>query len=272
VYPPHQTSLQLEDQAEQYFQRNFQRIQTDLIYCPIKWTAYHINGNYGTDEKELRLLQNYVKTLPKNQKYFTIVQYDDGLLVDFPNCVVFSAGGKPDNAIPIPLVSDRHNVTIPTKKYLASFMGNPKTHPIREMMIECLKNEPDIYIGSGSVKEFEDVTAQSYFSLCPRGYGKTSFRMYEAMEMCSVPVYISDEHWVPFYNKLDWSKFSLLEMATEFDIKRLPNMMRILVNDGAWNEMAAMAKIVYNTCFEYNKLFEVLKGILESDYNNKRKA
>ena len=36
----------------------------------------------------------------------------------------------------------------------------------------------------------------SLFSLCPRGYGPTSFRLYESIQLGSIPVYIAedDEH------------------------------------------------------------------------------
>lgn len=201
-----------------------------------------------------------------------MVQYDDGLLVDFPNCIVFSAGGKPDLSIPIPLVSDRHNYTGQRdKKYLASFMGNVKTHPIREKMVTAFSGNESIFISNGSVKEFEEVTAQSYFCLCPRGYGKTSFRLYEAMELGAVPVYISDEHWIPFSDKLDWTKFCIFEDDDLNNIKRLPKVMKSIVDSGVWYEMLGTAAAMYDSLFEYDKCFEVMKGIIENDYN-KRKA
>ncbi len=239
-----------------------------MIYCPIKWTAYHIQGDYGKDEKALRSLQSYVKSLPRDKKFFTVVQYDDGLLVDFPNCVIFSAGGKPDVSIPIPLVSDRHNYTVEQpKKYLASFMGNLKTHQIREKMAKALAGNDDIYIGSGSVREFEEITAQSHFSLCPRGYGKTSFRLYEAMELGAVPVYISDEHWLPFNGFINWNTFCVLETDYAYNIKTLPETLRGLVKYGHCSVMKGAASAVYNCFFEYDKCFEMMRRILESDYN-----
>lgn len=265
AYPPHQTSPQLEDQAEMFFMKNAQNIQTDLVYCPIKWTAYHIQHDYG---KERVKLQQYVNSLPKNQKYFTVVQYDDGLLVDFPECVVFSAGGKPHNSIPIPLVCDRHIRRNLPKKYTASFMGNVKTHPIREKMVEALKEYNDIYIGSGSTENFMDITEQSYFSLCPRGYGKTSFRLFEAMNLGAVPVYLFDDPWIPFQNKVDWDEFCLFSEEDEVD--SLVKYMRSIIKDTEkYESMRENAIVMSETLFNYKGTFEVIRGILESDYNKR---
>lgn len=256
-----------------WFRKNATTITTDLIYCPIKWTAYHIQHDYG---KERVKLQQYVDSLQKNKKYFTVVQYDDGLLVDFHNCTVFSAGGKPNNAIPIPLVCDRHpRVNLP-KKYLASFMGNVKTHPIRERMLEAFKGIDDIYIGSGSIDTFRVVTEQSYFTFCPRGYGKTSFRLYEAMNLGSVPVYIYDEPWIPFSNRIDWEKFcvfsEVLSISPFFksSIEGLVEYLRgIVIDEERYEEMRNNAITMSDMLFNYNGTFESIKGILERDYNKR---
>ncbi len=248
-----------------FFRKNAQNIQTDLVYCPIKWTAYHIQHDYG---KERVKLQQYVNSLPKNQKYFTVVQYDDGLLVDFPECVVFSAGGKPHNSIPIPLVCDRHIRRNLPKKYTASFMGNVKTHPIREKMVEALKEYNDIYIGSGSTENFMDITEQSYFSLCPRGYGKTSFRLFEAMNLGAVPVYLFDDPWIPFQNKVDWDEFCLFSEEDEVD--SLVKYMRSIIKDTEkYESMRENAIAMSETLFNYKGTFEAIRGILESDYNKR---
>lgn len=214
------------------------------------------------------MLQQYVNSLPKNQKYFTIVQYDDGLLVDFPNCVVFSAGGKPHDAIPIPLVCDRHIRRNLPKKYTASFMGNVKTHPIREKMVEVLKKYDDIYIGSGSIEEFMNITEQSYFSLCPRGYGKTSFRLFEAMNLGAVPVYLFDDPWIPFQNKVGWDEFCLF--AEEDELDGLVKYMRSIIKDTEkYDSMRENAIAMSEMLFNYKGTFEAIRGILESDYNKR---
>ena len=51
---------------------------------------------------------------------------------------------------------------------------------------------------------------ESYFSICPRGYGPTSFRLYESIQMGTVPIYISDKFFLPYIEFLDWSEFAIL--------------------------------------------------------------
>ena len=48
--------------------------------------------------------------------------------------------------------------------------------------------------------KFKQLISESYFSL-PRGYGPTSFRLYESIKSGTVPVYISDEHFLPYKRK-----------------------------------------------------------------------
>ncbi len=252
-----------------WFRKNAASITTDLIYCPIKWTAYHIQHDYG---KERVQLQKYVSTLPKNQKYFTIVQYDDGLLVDFPNCTVFSAGGKPNDAIPIPLVSQRLIRCDRIKKYTASFMGNVKTHPIREKMLDAFTTNEvyeDLHFGYGLSGEFKTVTEQSYFTFCPRGYGKTSFRLYEAMNLGSVPVYIYNDPWIPFQNKVDWDKFCIFVEEDELNDNLIKHLRAIIKDKERYEEMRNNAIAMSDMLFNYNGTFESIKGILERDYNKR---
>jgi hypothetical protein len=52
--------------------------------------------------------------------------------------------------------------------------------------------------------------ADSVFALCPRGYGPTSFRLYEAMQMGCVPVYITDQAWLPFKDEILWDQTAVL--------------------------------------------------------------
>ena len=44
---------------------------------------------------------------------------------------------------------------------------------------------------------YKDLISESYFSLCPRGYGPTSFRLYESISLGTVPIYISDDFSYP---------------------------------------------------------------------------
>ena len=66
------------------------------VYLRIHWTSYHVNNNYGNDLAAIKELQDYVDSLPKIYKYWTIVQYDNGVLVDFKDLdvLVFNMSKK----------------------------------------------------------------------------------------------------------------------------------------------------------------------------------
>lgn len=155
------------------------------------------------------MMQEYIDTLPKGKKFFTVVQYDDGLMVDFPNCLVFSAGGKPDDAIPIPLLCDPHKINGEVKKDIPiSMICNQDTHPIRKQIAKAMYGKEYCYIARHYGDKYVDTIRRSYFTICPRGYGKTSFRLYEAIQLGTIPVYISDSHWLPFQDHyVDWYQF-----------------------------------------------------------------
>ena len=66
-------------------------------------------------------------------------------------------------------------------------------------------------------KQFRKLTSQSMFTLCPRGYGPTSFRLYESINLGSIPIYISDNFLLPFQDKIEWEKLALLVKLEDID-------------------------------------------------------
>jgi hypothetical protein len=166
---------------------------TTRQYLPIQWTAYHVNNQYGNDPIARKKLQDFVNDLPKDLKYWTICQYDDGVMTDFKDLdiLVFSMSKKV--GIEIPLLCKPHSYKWNGKKsIIASFIGT-HTHPIRENVFN-IKNK-DYYISDRehNINDFCDIVSNSLFGLCPRGYGLNSFRIAECMQYETIPVYISDE-------------------------------------------------------------------------------
>ena len=60
-------------------------------------------------------------------------------------------------------------------------------------------------------EEWQTVLARSKFSLTPRGFGRTSFALAEAIQLGTIPVYIwSDVEWLPYRGTAaDWASFGL---------------------------------------------------------------
>jgi hypothetical protein len=183
-------------------------------YLPVHWTAFHITTGYG---KAMNEVGEFIKAIPKDKKLFTAVQYDDGTLAgDYcqgRNIVVFGAGGIGD--IPIPLLCAPHPVSADDPKIFASFIGSPKTHPLRGELEREFTNRNDCLWVCGTYRPdqlefFRANMRDTLFALCPRGYGRTSFRLYEAIQIGCIPVYVYDTPWLPFEDILDWKTFSVL--------------------------------------------------------------
>jgi hypothetical protein len=142
-------------------------------YLPVMWTAYLCNNGYGRKFTPKRLLQNFIDTLPRTRKYFSIVQYDDGPMVDFRNIdikIFGMSGGRID--YPIPLLCQPHPYEFPNAKkdIFCSFIG-ADTHPMRRELVKEFKGKKDCIV---EIK-------------------KTDMKKY-----CATPVYISDEFVKPY--------------------------------------------------------------------------
>lgn len=250
---------------EEYFYDHVYRdTRTERSYLPIFWTTYHSRNNFGHDEKALRRVENFCKSI--REPCFTVSQYDDGVVVDLPkNILSMSAGGQGDIALPLTRYA-WNNIERGENKYLASFVGNLKTcaamSDIRKRMIEELSGKEGFYFydTSKSFGPFKEIMLQSKFAICPRGYGRTSFRMYEALQMGTVPVYISDYHWLPFEKYVDWNRLAIC--ITPDKMCSLPERLRSYSDDQI-NEMAKYGKEVWNRYFSYQGFTETIECMLK---------
>lgn len=194
--------------------------KADWMYIPIYWNRYYINtpdedGAWGGGVQAL--VDEIDRCNEYNLRKFTIAEADVKWLkpqIRWKDIVVFCASRRDYNGgIDIPLLSAPRPTpdNIPEKKWLASFLGNLKTDGIRIDMHENLRNRKDCRVENAGapMNEFTMTMLESYIALCPRGQGAQSFRMYEAMQLGIVPMYISDMDCRPFKKWIDWELCSL---------------------------------------------------------------
>ena len=178
----------------------------ERIYLPIQWTAIYCNNKFGQDKRIIDQLQGYLDKLDKSKSFYTIVQFDDGILndIDHLDLKIFSMGGGRVD-YPIPLLCTPHRPQKGVKQDLiANFIGR-ETHPIRKRIMG-LQDKAGFYVSNTphNLSEYTWYIARSRFTLAPRGYGPTSFRLCEAIQAGSVPVYISDKHILPYNIPFDY--------------------------------------------------------------------
>lgn len=176
----------------------------ERVYLPIQWTALYCNNGYG-NQPILATIQKFLNELPTDKKYYTIVQYDDGILNDISHLdiEVMAMSIKSDFSLPLLCTPHKVNFIFPgrghKRKYIASFVGN-LTHSIRALIIDELQGKEGYYVSTKhhNMLEYCQVISQSKYVLCPRGYGLNSFRIQEAIQFGAIPIYISDEFILPY--------------------------------------------------------------------------
>lgn len=207
---------------ERWFHLNFRpRKKPERTYLPIYWTNYYCRNKYGECRVSISRLQTFLDSLPKG-KYFTIVQFDDGILNDLSghDIRVYSMSGRPMD-YPLPLICQPHPQFNERKQFLLNFIGR-NTHPIREQVfnIKC----PGSYISDKPhrLRDFCRILSASTFTLCPRGYGPSSFRIMESLQQGSIPVYISDRFVIP--HAIPFSEYGVLIRPDQ--IKDIPSILK----------------------------------------------
>lgn len=187
---------------EYWFYENLkdEEIIGDRIYLPILFTSFYKMANYGENKSMVNILQNFLNTVDKSKKYFSVCQWDNGVINDISHLdiKVFSmAGGRKDYGLP--LIAQPHRILFNNKRDIfCSFVGRI-TNPIRQEIVNAYAGKKDYFISikPHSLPDYCSILSRSVFSLAPRGYSATSFRIMEAIEYNSIPVYISDEFYEP---------------------------------------------------------------------------
>ena len=223
TYPAHNKDWGVEQDFLTYLRKHPHLLvntpgEADWHYLPIYWTRWHLQHKYGkTGQPELQTEVN--KRIQHDPKTFTICQYDDGPLVELGNTLVFLSSRKTETGLDIPLVSSPHRAPFfrPSKTYLASFLGRISTHPIREQMAQQVQARNDVYIYDGHKppKTFVRDMLASYLALCPRGYGGSSFRLFEAMQLGVAAFVIGELDTRPFKHYINWNDVSLFSSSPD---------------------------------------------------------
>ena len=206
---------------EEHYLRNYRDFESSgATYLPILWDNFFAQAqahSYWPQEfaRRFRAMWSLLAGLAdQGRAFFTVLG-----IYDFPiwnwhlfpeNIVVLAANGYGDVAIPL-LKGDRP-FRAPAKDIRLSFAGRIATHPLRERMRQVFEGHSVFFEGDG----WEETMGRSALSLCPRGLGPASFRMYEALSLGSVPVYIWQRRkWLPYEKELDWSAISIIAPADE---------------------------------------------------------
>ncbi|MCB1713028.1 MAG: exostosin family protein [Candidatus Riesia sp.] len=157
------------------------------------------------------------------------------------------------------------------KDILFSFFGAPN-NLVRQEIIRNLENCDSHKMGWGidkrikpevkkrNTERYIDLMGRSIFSLCPRGTGISTIRLFEVMAMESIPVIYADNFKPPLNDFLDWSEFSVFikekdaiktnKILKEYNQSDIDNMKNNLVS-------------IYDKYFSNENLYMSVKMELE---------
>ena len=170
--------------------------------------------------------------------YITVSQYDGGLnkipLQDIRTVLVLSAGGY--GHVPVPLLGKSQipidSPPMAARNYSLSFVGNFHANPrnttrsMREILSERVQyaataTSKEIFTGWAGDK-WREVVVASRMSLCPRGYGRTSFHLAEVVQLGHIPVHVfEDQPWIPYRRAFERIGFSIRLNETPTALEKL---------------------------------------------------
>lgn len=255
TYPPFKNGLYMEEYFLKFMtDNNLQHDKNGRLYIPILWTNFQIEGWFNGEKNKMQnILNDWISKNSCENGYFTVVQYDDGPLLQLPqNTIVY---GACSGTTPIPLIYEdntnslvsiriNNNLTFNNKPILCSFVGTI-THNVRARCIDALQHSSNFKfivnnnwtsnVNSDLQHNFINSTIQSKFALAPRGYGRSSFRFFEIFQLGSIPVYIWDDiEWLPFKDIIDYSK-----ICVSININEISNLENKLLNidENAYNNL-----------------------------------
>lgn len=142
-------------------------------------------------------------------------------------------------------------------RFLFSFMGSLSS-PVRKKIVKlshprgCVNDSFGESFGNHGVSskmQYANLFSESKFVLCPRGFGPSSIRLFEAMRAGRVPVIISDEWVSP--GGLPWSEFAVF--IPESRVDEIPELLEREEPD--WERKAKLARQVWEENFAPDTLF-----------------
>lgn len=256
IYPPNNNLI-----FEEWMYRQYVGCNTDRVYLPVFWTSYLVNNSYAELPGDVPELQDYINSLDKTKKYWSIVQYDLGVVVDVSGIDLLLFNMSENKGVPIPLICQPHPYKFKGgKKWFASFVGG-KTHELRESA-KLLSGLSDYYISfdQHNIETYCRILHESMFTLCYRGFGLNSFRIMESIQFGSIPVYISDEHVFPY--NIDFDEFGVVIKAE--DAHRVDEILQAIEPEEIIKKQDRLQEI-YDSYYTYEANYYRVINYLENE-------
>ena len=191
-------------------------------YVPllVPWNDLWMNENPADHSYPDGFVDAVLSALRPDVLYITVSQNPGGLAAldehfsmdKVSNVLVLSAGGY--GHVPIPLLLDEQQLNnrkpLRNRKYFANSLGTLEGRGLVRSRVkqhlEAFAAKANVSVLIGRRDDWRGVMADSRFSICTRGNGRTSFHLAETINMGLVPVYVwgsynaddDDQEWLPY--------------------------------------------------------------------------
>lgn len=182
-------------------------------------------------EQCCELLKDF-KALPEKHIFF-LVGDDWNVPEILQKSIVFQlSASKNSKSLAVPYYNLAVRKLISVECFDMSFVGNFKSHPIRQKLVDSLPKKVNFIQDTKIPFEFHTEKNQqslarlangimnaSEYVLCPRGVGLNSIRFFEALSLGKTPILISDDCKLPLESCIDYDR--LIIRVPESDLNSL---------------------------------------------------
>jgi len=200
-----------------------------------------------------------INSLSSDKKRIFICQhiYVNNLVFRDSDIIFTPHSSKNDRFITIPhyAVNVNENLIKSEKVFDFSFLGSTTTHNIRKSLVakypdKCFDSKVHWGLEKGMSNDFNNqytrMLGESIFSVCPRGTGISSVRLFESMAMGSIPIIVADGYDPPLSDIIDWNSISIT-----LPEKYILDNLKIEDNLDRDRDIKSMVEIMDNIYNEY---------------------
>lgn len=222
--------------------------------------AFLIN-NFG-----INYVQNLIYSLDSKQKKILVCQHISVHNLKFDSNTIVCT---PHSSVADEFISIPHfpvNIDISKKKEdrknLFGFIGSVHTHITRKAIVKIFPEncfDSNVYWGLEKKEDKEfcekyiDNLSNSIFSICPRGTGISSVRLFESIAMGSIPIIIADGYKPPLSDLIDWNKFSIF--VPENKVRKIKDILENIDKESI-SSMQKELNHVYSNFFNEKNFFK----------------
>ena len=257
IFCPH---IKTEETIRNLLIRDSELVSDEYEYMP--YPLAHWINTIGVPKT-----QKIIDSLNTDKKRIFVCQHIrvDRLKFNKSDIVFTPHSSTKDSFITIPHYAVNVDTSLSREKRSIdfSFLGSTSTHTVRKRLVSMYNTCYDSGVHWGLdknlkgdfTKNYISLLGNSNFSICPRGTGISSVRLFESMSMGSIPIIVADNYGLPLSDIIDWDKITI--SVKENDISNMKSIVGSYSKECVF-EMRNKLIETYYTYFSNDKLHKTI--------------